>query len=330
MRILTFALAGAIAALPAMGQEIISAQSGLIHYVEGKAYLGSEQVRVKVGQYPTIKEKKELRTELGRAEVLLTPGAFLRMGEDSAIRMLDTRLTNTEVELLAGSMLVESDDLLGDKEQNRVTLVYKDFRIVLRRSGLYRVDAEPAQFKVYEGEAEVSTGSNVLMVKKGRLLPLTGAMITEKFDPKLGDPLARWAERRAESLAMANISAAKRQRDLGTSLAGGRWAYNQYFGMLTYIPGAGIWNSPYGFSYYSPGLVYRVYEMPVYRTPSLNTGWSGGGNPGMISRPSSGYGASAMGGGGMSASPSAPSTAASSAPSAPVSRGEGRAGGGGR
>jgi hypothetical protein len=327
LHLLAVTMLGLMGASQSGAQDIISAQSGLIHYVEGKVYMGTEQVRVKVGQYPTLKEKAELRTELGRAEVLLTPGAILRIGEESAIRMIDPRLTNTQVELLSGSMLVESDDLLGDKQDNRITLVLNGVRIAPQKSGLYRIDSEPAQLRVYEGEAEVDTGSNVITVKKGRLLPLTGAMVAEKFDVKVGDPLTRWAARRAESLAMANVSAAKRARDLGYSWSSGRWAFNPYFGMLTYLPASGIWNSPYGFRYYSPGLVYRVYEVPVFRGPSsLDTGW--GGPPTMIGRTSSGYGGSAHSSAG--AAPSMPSTTAASAPSAPVTRSEGRAGGGGR
>ena len=329
MRFQLFAvtLLGAAAVSQSGAQDIISAQSGLIHYVEGKAFMGTDPVRVKVGQYPQLKEKSELRTELGRAEVLLTPGAFLRMGEETSIRMLDSRLTNTRVELLAGSILVESDDLLGDKEDNRITITHGNVSIVPRKSGLYRLDSDPAQLRVYEGEAQVDTGTNVIVVKKGRLLPLTGAMIAEKFDPKTGDTLTRWAERRAEALAMANVSAAKRVHDLGYSFSSaGRWAFNPYLGMLTYLPGSGIWSSPYGYRYFSPGQVYRIYEAPIYRAPAVDSGWGQG--PVMMGPSSSGYGGSARSV--SSPSPSMPSTTAAGAASAPVGRSEGRSGGGGR
>ncbi len=47
-----------------------------------------------------------LRTGQGRAEVLLTPGVFLRVGENSAIRMLDNRLLSTRVEIVSGNAIV--------------------------------------------------------------------------------------------------------------------------------------------------------------------------------------------------------------------------------
>jgi len=91
----------------ALAQYVISTHSGVIQYVEGRAYLGDKPVEPKFGQFPDIKENQEFRTEEGRAEVLLTPGVFLRMGENSAIRMLSTHLTDTRVEVLSGSAVVE-------------------------------------------------------------------------------------------------------------------------------------------------------------------------------------------------------------------------------
>jgi len=67
--------------------------------VEGRAYLGDKPVEPKLGQFPDIKENQEFRTEDGRAEILLTPGVFLRLGENSSVRMLSTRLTDTRVEV---------------------------------------------------------------------------------------------------------------------------------------------------------------------------------------------------------------------------------------
>ena len=51
-----------------------------------------------------------LSTGQGRAEILLTPGVFLRVGENTSIKMLDNRLLSTRVEFLSGSAIVESDD----------------------------------------------------------------------------------------------------------------------------------------------------------------------------------------------------------------------------
>ena len=59
----------ALAGLPAYAQSVISAHSGLIHYVEGRALLDGKPVEVKITAFPEIKEGKQFRTEDGRAEV---------------------------------------------------------------------------------------------------------------------------------------------------------------------------------------------------------------------------------------------------------------------
>src|SRR5712692_2015403 len=82
----------------AFAQSVISAHSGLIHYVEGQVLLDSKPVEVKIATFPEMKENMELRTADGRAEVLLSPGAFLRLGENSAIRMVSNKLTDSRIE----------------------------------------------------------------------------------------------------------------------------------------------------------------------------------------------------------------------------------------
>ena len=126
----------------ALAQSVISAKSGLIHYVEGRVLLADQPVESHLGTFPDIKENAQLRTEEGRAEVLLTPGVVLRVGESSAIRMVTNRLIDTRVEFLSGSALVEAADLPKD---NGVTIVYNDYAVRIVKKGLYRFDSEPAQ-----------------------------------------------------------------------------------------------------------------------------------------------------------------------------------------
>src|SRR5689334_8339432 len=99
----------ALSGSAAFAQSVISAHSGLIHYVEGSVLLDSKPVEVKIATFPDLKENSELRSEDGRAEVLLNPGAFLRMGENSSIRMVSNKLTDSRVEFLSGSVVIEAD-----------------------------------------------------------------------------------------------------------------------------------------------------------------------------------------------------------------------------
>ena len=278
----------ALSGAAAFAQSVISAHSGLIHYVEGRVLLDGKPVEVKIGSFPEVKENMELRTEDGRAEVLLNPGVFLRLSENSAVRMVSNKLSDSRVEFLDGSAMVEASSQLAQKE-NTVAILYKGTSVHLRKSGIYRFNSDPAQFLVYSGEAEVEGGSNMLMVKSSRMVSLDSPVAVEKFDAKSGDALSHWSERRGEYISMANVSAAKYASQSGTGLTGNSWMYNPYFGMYTYVPMNGMFYSPYGYPYYSPGRVYQAYQYPgAYyggrsgyaggtRAPVTNTGF---GNPG--------------------------------------------------
>jgi hypothetical protein len=272
----------AVSGPAAFAQSVISARSGLIHYVEGRVTLDGKPVEVKVTAFPEVKENMELRTEDGRAEVLLNPGVFLRLAENSAIRMVANKLSDTKVEFLSGSAIVESSSELVQKE-NSVTILYKNATVHPRKTGIYRFDSEPAQFRVYSGEAEVESASNVLTLKAGKMVSLDGLVAVEKFNPKDGDSLSRWSERRAEYISMANVSAAKYVSDSGRTWNSSGWFFNPYFGMFTYIPMNGMFNSPYGFRFYAPGAVYRVYQAPVFYSGSgSHMGSIYNSNPGYI------------------------------------------------
>src|SRR5277367_3716741 len=105
LRLTGLVLATVFVAGSAFAQQVISAHSGVIQLVEGKAYLNDKAIETKFGQFPEIKNGQEFRTELGRAEILLTPGVFLRMGENSSVKMVSNLLTDTRVELLKGSVI---------------------------------------------------------------------------------------------------------------------------------------------------------------------------------------------------------------------------------
>lgn len=310
----------------ALAQSVISARSGLIHYVEGRVVLGGQPVESKFGSFPEVKENTILSTESGRTEILLTPGVFLRIGENSSFRMITNRLVDTRVEFLSGSAVIEADDLMKD---NAVTVVYKDATVRLLKNGLYRFNSNPPALRVFNGDAEVESAGNKLEVKEGKMLAFNGEFAAVKFDKEDTDSLDRWSRRRGEYISMANVSAANSIRQSGSSWNSSGWAWNPYFGMFTFIPGSGAWSSPYGYRFWSPYSVYQVYQPRVW-APS-NSAWVGGGSGsyGAMGRTPSGYsgtmaGAASIG----SVAPShAPSTSAGSAPSAPVSHGSGGAGG---
>ena len=263
----------------ASAQTVISAKSGLIHYVEGRVYLGDQLIESKFGEFPDLKENGQLRTEEGRAEVLLTPGVFLRVGDHSAIRMVTNRLIDTRVEFLAGSALVEADELLKD---NGVTIVYKDYAVQLAKKGIYRFDSEPPAVRVYDGEASVLYNGKTEEVKPGHMLEMNGELKTAHFDKeKSADELYLWSRNRSQYLSMANVAAAQSVNNSGQYWGSSSWAWNPFFGMYTFIPMSGAYYNPFGWGFYSPYSVYSyLYGLPYYGGyyPGYVSGGGGGGS----------------------------------------------------
>jgi hypothetical protein len=267
-----------VSGLAAYGQNVISAHSGVLHVSEGAVFLADKPVDQKFGTFPDIKENQELRTELGRAEVLLTPGVFLRVGENSSVRMITNRLIDTRVEFISGEAIVESADPM---KENSVTVAYKDFQVHVKKSAVLSFQSEPAQLKVYNGEADVELNGSSVTLKAGKMMPFTAALAAERFDSKDTDTLARWSKQRSQYVSIANMSAAKSLKDGGNWNGNtGAWAYNSFYSMYTYIPGRGTLYSPYGYGLWSPYTVYSAYYQPRYDQNYYNNGF-GGNNSGM-------------------------------------------------
>jgi hypothetical protein len=269
--------AGSIAALAQSA--VISARSGLIHYVEGQVYVGDQLVETKFGVFPEVKENQQLKTEEGRAEVLLTPGVFLRLGENSSLRMIANRLIDTRLEFLSGTAIVEAEDIGKD---NSVTLAYRDATIHPLKKGLYRFDSGPSELRVYDGVAEVTAGDRTVEVREGHLIALD-TLAVHKFDKTATDALNRWSERRAEYVSMANVGAARSlQSSLfsGGSMFSNGWYWNPFFGMYSYVPGlGGMSYSPYGCPMFSPWDVNMAFT-PGYYNPCYSGYGNGYRSPG--------------------------------------------------
>ncbi len=252
----TFVFAGGVGA-----QSVISAHSGVIHYVEGDVTIDGAAVHPKFAEFPDVKSGQVLATEEGRAEVLLTPGVFLRLTENSSVRMISNALADTRMEVVSGSALIEVAELL---QNNAIGFDAGGAHITLAKKGLYRIDANAALLRVYDGQAVVAEGSESLTAKKGHQIDLDSAKLVDaRFDVKNTDAFYRWGARRAEYVAAANVISARvaSNSDYSSGFAKGTggWSWNPYFGMYTFLPASGVYFSPFGAAFYSPGMVNAFY-----------------------------------------------------------------------
>jgi hypothetical protein len=105
-----------LTALYAMPQAYtISARPGAVNYIEGKAFRNGKPISDKGLKSAFLDANDTLSTSVGKAEVLLTPGVFLRVGDDSQIRLISPSLTNAQVEVSRGEVMLEATGLIKDQ-----------------------------------------------------------------------------------------------------------------------------------------------------------------------------------------------------------------------
>ena len=271
-------------------------QPGAINYIEGQVSVDGQALSDKAAGAVKLTAGQALVTQDGRAEVLLTPGIFFRAGNHSEVQMISPDLANTILMIQKGRALVEVADI---RPESNVRINENNASTQLLKPGLYDFDADRHVVRVFEGKAVIQGNGQRIMVKSGRELSLntTGPLKAQKFDKKAyqQDDFYRWASLRSSYLTEANVDTARRYAGGGgwspDVWAGPGWYWDPYFSAYTFIPGDGIFYSPFGWGFYSPWFVYRA---PYF-------GYFGGYNhrfgPGYQPHYSPGAGARGFGGG---------------------------------
>ena len=238
-----------------------NATPGTLNYVEGQVTVAGQTVTPQSfgsGQIGAAQlgPNQMLETGQGRAELLLTPGVFLRLGDDSAVRLVSPELTNTRVEVLRGQAILEVTQLFKD---NNLWIAMNGTSTRLDKEGLYAFNANTQLVQVFDGQATVQQNDRTKELKKGKELALNGNWKTANFDTKAQttqDPLYAWSNLRSEYEAEASMQSARNVFvGGGPSWYGPGWYWNPYWGMYGFIPGDGIWYSPFGWPFYSPWAV---------------------------------------------------------------------------
>src|SRR5579884_2108919 len=74
---------GLAAGVPLWGANQNTARPGTINYVEGRVLLDGQFLNEKSIGTAELQSGERLDTQQGKAEILLTPGVFLRVGDNS-------------------------------------------------------------------------------------------------------------------------------------------------------------------------------------------------------------------------------------------------------
>lgn len=261
---------------------VISAKAGGVNFVEGKVAVtrkvGKSGYLLK-GDTLEIGDKVSTGAD-GKAEILLNPGSFVRLAENSSFEFASTSLEDLQLKLNGGSAMFEV--ITDDQFTFAVNTPKAKFYIV--KTGIYRVDVlsdGAGKIEVWKGRAQIS-GANATEIKSGRQAIANGEQVTvAKFDRDEKDALEIFSKSRAKVLS--KINARLQNRDVRTSLMSsfyrtrwslydsyGLWIYSPSFGSYCFLPFGFGWSSPYG--YYYPRDIWH-YNLPsvIYNPPPTQT-----------------------------------------------------------
>lgn len=256
-------LLAAVLSAPAWGTntDAKAAVPGTLNYVEGQVSIGDQTVGTNDIGSAQVQADQTISTSNGKAELLLTPGVFLRLGDNSAVRMISPSLDTTEVSVEEGNAMLEVSQIYP---QNDIRISQDGVTARIEKTGLYAFDAQQRQIRVFDGKTEVQAGDRNVTVKGGRELSLnTDKLKAEGFDKKQYEDsdLYRFSSLRSSYLAEANESSARvyvANGWYGPGWIGAGWYWNPWFSSYTFIPANGVLFSPFGWGFYSPLVVYRA------------------------------------------------------------------------
>jgi hypothetical protein len=284
-------------------QYVVSAKAGVVNLLDGEATVQKNRPFAMPQKLITSDElQKGDRVRTGpdaRAEILLNPGCYLRLGESSEfVFLFDGLASYNKLQLVRGSVIIE---VSVSDQPIVVTTPGGDLTIV--RSGLYRFNISSAgrtDVSVYKGRVLIGQ----MAIKGGKRASLTGGLpVVASFDKKEVDSLDDWSMTRARLLIAANKNLSNRavRRSLSLGFFQNAWIYDRLCRCYTFLPITGGFSSPYGWGYsvcnpYWYAIPWRPYN-----------GWSGGGgNAGGHPGGGGSSGAGSSGGGGHPAPPAPP------------------------
>jgi hypothetical protein len=249
----------------------ISAKAGGINSVVGHATVTrtGEKEQTDITSRDDLDSGDIVSTEVGsRVEVLLNPGSYLRLSEDSEFSLADNSLNHLRIKLTRGSAIVEATG--NDDVYFQIGLDTPQANFMIVRSGVYRFNVGAGRTDLLVQKGRVTVEGQTEVIKSGARLTLAGnTSTTAKLTKKERDEFDAWSKDRATLLAQANQRLSTRTLNgymasynngwnLGFASSGfGFWAFSPFAGCFTFFPFRYGWGSPYGGYYGHSGWIYN-------------------------------------------------------------------------
>lgn len=292
-------------------EHFISARAGGVNFVSGdvSARRAGEKDWRRLSIKDNLKSGDAVRA-VGRVELLLNPGSYLRAGDGAEFELTSASLDDLQLTLTRGGVVVEA---MGyDGLDLSIVVATPQARVRIVRSGLYRLNVLPSgvtEVAVQKGRVIIG-GTPETLVKGGKVARIgAGGVEVAKFDKKNRDALDLWSRERGQELARINDKLANRNTNAFLARTSfdsmfsasnrfdplGFWLWSGQYGCYTFLPFSQGYRSPYGHWYGSsfnpfgyrycgscPQRGYRPIVNGIPTTPSTPTVTynPGGTNPG--------------------------------------------------
>jgi hypothetical protein len=280
---------------------IVSTKAGVVNYVKGATTVKAAT---------TVAPGKIVATGGGGAvELLLNPGSYLRMGENTEVVFDKVDLYDIAVRILQGSAIIESN---GFTKELPLAVTTGDLKMEIIKDGIYLF----ADGKVIVVDGKVRDAKNGIVYSKGYQISDDQGYRAQKVKT-FTTALEQWSQQRDAQIAQANLNVARSlNRTPGVPVGSFQdvWLWYPAFGSFIYMPGY-RYRSPYGYAYqqvtpvYTGGGGFGRPDPGGANTSAVgaNNGSNSGGNVG-----SSGGGGFSGGGGGSNFPAASPGSATAS------------------
>src|SRR6266567_3664989 len=217
---------------------------GTVNYLEGQVSIDGNALDTNQIGEAGLHANQILTTGNGKAELLLSPGVFVRVGGNSELRMVSPELVDPQVEVVRGEAMIEVDQ---KPKETRIHILERGVETSILKEGLYRFDSDEGRIQVIDGKVQVTDNGQSKEFGKGKEVVLNGGPLKPvSFDRKAEDDLYRWSSVRSDYLAQANAATARNVYMGYAPFGGSGWYWNPYFTSWSWLPGDGFFYSPFG------------------------------------------------------------------------------------
>jgi FecR protein len=226
-------------------------EPGIVNFSEGQVAVNGQTLTAGTSGMAIVNAGQTLETEQGRAELLLTPGVYVRIGENSAIKMDTRSATAVKVELIRGEAVVEVDQV--DKTR-RLDMIDQGADAHLDRSGIFQFDTKEPAIATYLGKIRVEDDRRGIQLNKGQRLLLNGNTLKpEKFNGAETGPLYAWSQRRADYAAQVSEWTGEALLALdGRAKYPDGWYWNPWYKSWAFLPVKGYVRTPFNYGILAP------------------------------------------------------------------------------